>query len=197
MQKLIKTAALGLAAALFLAGCQSGLESAAVSAGAAYWQQMQQKLSAVQHLNIRGRLGLTGNTSFSANFALILDQDNIQLTLSTPFGLTLARLEVSPAGAFLDDGSQIYTAPSADLLLQNLFGLDIPAAELRNILLGLNAAQARTTPEGQLVSALYSGFTVNYERYAEFSGYALPTQLLVQQDDLNLRLSISEVMEID
>ncbi len=197
MMKKSIAAVLGLAAALILGGCQSGLESTAVSTDAAYWQQMQQKLSAVSHLSLRGRLGLSGETRFSANFALICDQDRLQLTLSSPFGLTLARLEATAQGAFLDDGTQILSAPSADLLLLQLLGRSIPAERLRDIILGLDADQAQTSPQGQLLSALYSGFAVSYDRYSEFRGYALPTLLTVQQNDITLRLSISEVLEID
>ena len=99
MRKFLTAAA--AATALFLTGCQTALEPAAISGSPEYWQQMQQKLAQVQTYNLSVRLGVSGETRFSANFNLQGTGDTYTLVLTSSLGSELAKLTVKPGEARL------------------------------------------------------------------------------------------------
>ncbi len=184
------------AAAIVLAGCQTSMEQTAVSSGVEYWQQMQQKLGTVSHYALSGRLGMSGSTRFSANFTLQGEGDNYRLELTSPFGATIAWLKVQPGHAELFSEGKTYTAPDAQSLFYDTFNLNLPLSSLRQVVLGLIGPASILSSSGQLMSTAQDGFVVQYISFAEFSGYALPTELNVSKDKMFLKIKINEVQSI-
>ncbi len=74
--------------------------------------------------------------SFSAGFELQGDTTRGELTLYTPLGSVLARLQWQPGHASLQFGNTMQTAPSLDGLLLQATGTPIPVAALFDWLSG-------------------------------------------------------------
>lgn len=91
-----------------------------------------------------GRLALQiegqASQSFSAAFELRGNPQAGELTLYTPLGSTLARLQWAAGAARLEQGSEVRESASLDELLQDLTGSRLPVAALFDWLQGRPAA---------------------------------------------------------
>lgn len=109
-----------------------------------------------------GRLALQvegeATQSFSAGFELQGDTTQGELTLYTPLGSVLARLQWQPGHALLRSGNATQTASSLDGLLLQATGTPIPVAALFDWLSGQHAsaegwqADLSTLDQGRLVA---------------------------------------------
>ena len=195
MRKFLTAAA--AATALFLTGCQTALEPAAISGSPEYWQQMQQKLAQVQTYNLSGRLGVSGETRFSANFNLQGTGDTYTLVLTSSLGSELAKLTVKPGEAVLLSDGKVYQAQTPDHLFKDAFALDLPGSALKQLFLGQAGQASILRPDGQLMSTAQGGFIADYQSFAEFNGYALPTDIRISKDRLFIKIKVNEVSAIE
>ncbi len=184
------------ATALFFAGCQTSLEPQSVVSSPDYWQSMQQKLAALSHFSLSGRLGMTGSTRFSSNFTLNAEGDSYTLELTSSFGNRLALLTVKPGKAILTADGKTYTATDAQSLFFDTFKLELPLSSLKGLVLGLIGPASLLRPDGQLLSTAQDGFVVNYEEFQSFNGYALPTRMTALKDRMVLKIQVNEVASI-
>ena len=115
-------------------------------------------------------------------------------TASTPLGQILAQLHSTPAGAelVLADG-QRHQAPSANTLLPQLLGTEIPLEPLADWVQaspGAGAEVRATDVHGRPVLVIDQGWRIDYAEYHDTSASALPRRLEISRGETRLRLVI-------
>lgn len=117
-----------------------------------------------------------------------------RLTLLSPLGQIVARLDSTPYGARLSsaDGSQ-REAPSADVLLPEVLGIEVPSARLPRWLQGAPDADAQIRSLdaiGRPQTVIDQGWRIDYLAYASERPEALPARLDIARGEARIRLII-------
>lgn len=168
------------------------------------WQSHQARLNSIVQFKLVGKLGyISPEQRQSLNFQWQKSAENSQLRLTNFLGQTVLNLTISPQGARVETyDEQVFTAPSAQLLVRQLTGLDIPVDLLQDWILGLpsqadnyalNANNTLATLDKHAGS--YS-WHVDYARYREYpwqqSNLPLPDKLKLTQNQTSINLVISK-----
>lgn len=119
-------------------GCIAVALSAAMVLAACAPSALPQRQGGTPGNHWMGRLGLqldqstydAHQQSFSAAFELQGDARQGSLELLNPLGSVIAQLRWNPQGAQLQQGDQIRTSDSLEVLLRELIGSDIPVTAL-------------------------------------------------------------------
>ncbi|MFP5402261.1 MAG: lipoprotein insertase outer membrane protein LolB [Gammaproteobacteria bacterium] len=117
-----------------------------------------------------------------------------RLTLLSPLGQIVARLDSGPDGARLlsADGTQ-RDAASADALLPEVLGVDVPSARLPRWVQGApdRGAEVRERDgAGRPLLVIDHGWRIDYLAYADDRPDALPARLDISRGDARIRLLI-------
>lgn len=130
-------------------------------------------------------------------FAWREDGDRLVLDLANPLGSTLARVEADGRHAVLtrSDGSRT-RAPTADALVAEVVGADIPVAGLRDWLRGAlpdepPAAEVQRDEQGRPVAFVQGGWRARLSRY-DAQG---PKLLQLDRADAGQRISVRLVAD--
>lgn len=177
---------------LLLSGCAGQPEIDA------QWQPQQARLQALTQWQAEGKLALrNARQAESASLFWAQHNNNTELRLSGPIGLGATTLvsDGSTLEIHQGDDTRRYDISSPEAIARET-GWDLPLQSLHHWLKGLpspSLEKARLEIEdGELKQLQQSGWTVTYERYGLFQGYALPTRLLVERDDTRARLLIRQ-----
>jgi outer membrane lipoprotein LolB len=117
-----------------------------------------------------------------------------RLTLLSPLGQIVARLDSGPDGARLTsaDGTQ-REASSADALLPEVLGIEVPSARLPRWLQGAPDAGAQVRQRdgaGRPLLVIDQGWRIDYLDYASERPDALPARLDISRGEARIRLII-------
>lgn len=117
-----------------------------------------------------------------------------RLTLLSPLGQVVARLDSDAAGARLlsADGSR-REAASADALLPEVLGIEVPAARLPRWVQGAPEADAQIRQRdaaGRPLLVIDQGWRIDYLAYQDERPEALPARLDISRGDARIRLLI-------
>lgn len=117
-----------------------------------------------------------------------------RLTLLSPLGQIVARLDSGPDGARLTsaDGTQ-RDAPSADALLPEVLGIEVPSARLPRWVQGapdIDADVRQRDAAGRPQLVIDQGWRIDYLAYADEHPAALPARLDISRGDARIRLII-------
>lgn len=117
-----------------------------------------------------------------------------RLTLLNPLGQIAARLDSDAAGATLltADGQRIVAA-SADALLPQVLGVDVPVARLRlwvQAAPGAGAEVRQRDAYGRPQLLIDQGWRIDYLAYADDGAGAPPARLDISRGDHRIRLII-------
>lgn len=147
----------------------------------------------------KGRLAFDdGKDKFSATVNWQQDQQLYNVRLSKLIGGTLLHMVQEPLIVRMEVDDKQYRDIDAELLIQRIFGWDIPVSSFPNWLLGRPNEQGLQsdsvdTQDGQLKSFKTSqGWLVTYQNYQRVRGIELPKNLQIKKDNINIRLRISE-----
>ena len=186
------------AIASLLSACQSPIESKPVGSYENYWSTMQEKLAAINTAKLKGRLGIQNPQGrMSAYYNYNLDNDSYTLELISSMGSQIGKLSVDAKGASLIADGRVYRHQNPESLIKDRFGLEIPLSSLKEIMLGIPQGRALKNPEGQYLSAAVSGFVIEYQKFAEFNGYALPSDFTISNEDTLIKVKLNEVLELN
>lgn len=183
-----------------LAGC-AGLTSREAVEGhgdPATWQAHKQQVSNLDGWQISGKIGIRApRDSGSATLFWLQRQDYYDIRLSGPLGRGAARLTGRPGDTLLEVANQgRYQAESPEALLREQLRLDLPVSNLLWWIRGLPApdSKSRVTLDGSshLAQLEQDGWRIEYLRYAEQNGYALPERLKLYGQDLEITLVIKD-----
>ncbi len=123
-------------------------------------------------------------------------RDSDRWTVLNPLGQIAARLERSPRGAELvtADGRQ-YRAATAEALLPELIGIDIPVERLTLWVQAAPPTDAEVReidPLGRPALLIDQGWRIDYLEYASADASAAPRRIEVSRGDARLRLIIDQ-----
>ena len=144
---------------------------------------------------LEGRLSATdGQQAASGRVEWEHAPQTDRLTLLSPLGQIVARLESGPEGARLlsADGTQ-RDAPSADALLPEVLGIEVPSARLPRWLQGapdVGAEIRQYDAAGRPQLVIDQGWRIDYLSYADERADALPARLDISRGEARIRLII-------
>ncbi len=153
--------------------------------------------SAATAFELEGRLSANDATrAASGRIEWQHARDSDRWTVLNPLGQIAARLERSALGAelMMADGRQ-YRAATAEALLPDLIGIDVPVERLT---LWVQAtppagAEVRTIdPLGRPALLIDQGWRIEYLEYASADADATPRRIEVSRGDARLRLIIDQ-----
>ena len=176
----------GTAAALVLAACAPIVPRETANAA------LRPLLPAFQ---LDGRMSATdGRQAASGRVEWEHAPQTDRLTLLSPLGQIVARLDSGPDGARLlsADGTQ-RDAPSADALLPEVLGIEVPSARLPRWVQGAPEAGAQIRERdalGRPQLVIDQGWRIDYLAYADDRPEALPARLDISRGDARIRLII-------
>lgn len=183
-----------------LAGC-AGLTSREALDGQgdpAQWQAHKRQIAQLDGWQINGKIGIRApRDSGSATLFWLQRQDYYDIRLSGPLGGGAARLTGRPGDILLEVANRgRYQAASPEALLREQLRLDLPVSNLLWWIRGLPApdSRSRLTLDGDshLARLEQDGWQVEYQRYAQQNGYALPERLKLYGQDLEVTLVIKD-----
>lgn len=120
-----------------------------------------------------------------------------EILLLGPLGYTAGRIHRDARGATLDDAyGKHYAAPDAEALMQKALGWQLPLSGLRYWVTAEPAPDAEFRVEknasGQVNSLQQQGWEISYSRYSGTTPNALPMQLNMRRDGIDVVLQIDE-----
>lgn len=198
MMRLFRSFSLILFTAMFLHGCATIESTTNVE-----WQSHQQRLAQVTQYRASGKLGyISPEQRQSLNFQWSNAPDSTQVRMTTFLGQTALNLTSSPNEASVEtyDG-ETYTAPSPEVLIQRLTGLNIPVEQLNDWMLGrptqaddyqLNQTNTLASLTKQVGAHTWKLDYLSYQD-VQYLGSALPLpkKLKLTQGDISINIVIS------
>ena len=188
-----------VASLLLLAGCASVPGTAPEGApNEAAWQARSAQLQKLSDWELQGRVGIvSGQHGGSGSMDWRQQGAQVAFSFRGPFGA--GALEVRGDAQALRVRSShgddfLTTDPEKDFAVR--FKVPLPVLSMRYWMLGLpdpDAPFAKTVDaHGQLVTLAQRGWQVDYQDYAEFGGYDLPTRLLIRRDDTRIKVAVND-----
>jgi outer membrane lipoprotein LolB len=183
-----------------LAGC-AGLTSREALEGqgdAQSWQAHKQRISLVDAWQINGKVGIRApQDSGSGTLFWLQRQDYFDIRLSGPLGRGAARLTGRPGDIQLEVANQgRYQAESAEQLLREQLGLNLPVSHLFWWIRGLPSPDSKSRlnldSQSHLAQLHQDGWHVEFLSYAEQNGFWLPERIKLSGFDLQVTLVIKD-----
>jgi outer membrane lipoprotein LolB len=183
-----------------LAGC-AGLTSREALEGqgdAQSWQAHKQRISLVDAWQINGKVGIRApQDSGSGTLFWLQRQDYFDIRLSGPLGRGAARLTGRPGDIQLEVANQgRYQAESAEQLLREQLGLNLPVSHLFWWIRGLPSPDSKSRlnldSQSHLAQLQQDGWHVEFLSYAEQNGFWLPERIKLSGFDLQVTLVIKD-----
>jgi outer membrane lipoprotein LolB len=144
---------------------------------------------------LEGRLSATdGTQAASGGLAWQHTPQADSLTLFSPLGSIVARLDSSPAGAVLTHANGTrHQAADADTLIPAVLGIDLPTGQFARWVQAAPGAGAEVRSRdaaGRPTLVIDQGWRIDYLAYIDASPQALPARLDITRGEARLRLII-------
>lgn len=153
-------------------------------------------LNQAEHWQMTGKLAISdGESGGSGRFQWNNDAEVIQMNFYGALGRGAWRLNSDSTGAVLEyaDG-QTYIAERVEELAESQLGWEIPVDALSWWVRGLAAPgeweQRELDEEGRLKSLIQRGWVIEYGRYSDISGIAMPTKVTASRQKHKVRLAV-------
>jgi outer membrane lipoprotein LolB len=189
-----------LAAALWLAGCQTVPKPSAPTAAPeqviAGWPARRAQLQARSQFTAQGRIGVVAGTDgFNGRLRWVQEGSRSSISLDGPLGVSGVRI-VNDAGTLTlttPSGEALDSQAAHDELVRRM-GFEPPLNSLRFWLQGVPDPASPSTEtadaQGYLGSLLQSDWTVTFSAYMQTGDGALPQKLTVTRGTVRVRLII-------
>ena len=119
-----------------------------------------------------------------------------EILLFAPLGKVVAHLQRNAQGFVLDTPDKRYTAQNAEELTQLALGWRLPLAGLQYWVLALpvpgEVFDAERDTQGQINFLRQDGWAIRYTGYASSAPDSLPLRIILQRDELEIKLLIDE-----
>jgi outer membrane lipoprotein LolB len=187
-----------LAAALWLAGCQTVPKPSAPSAApeqvVAGWPARRAQLQARSQFTAQGRIGVVaGADGFNGRLRWIQEGARSSISLDGPLGVGGVRI-VNDAGALTlttPSGEALDSQAARDEMVRRM-GFEPPLNSLRFWLQGVPDPASPSTEtadaRGYLGSLVQSDWTVTFSAYMQTADGALPQKLTITRGNVRVRL---------
>ncbi|MBA3564318.1 MAG: outer membrane lipoprotein LolB [Gammaproteobacteria bacterium] len=184
--------------ALALTGCLQP-QQRAEEFSAASWPARREALQSLDHWSLQSRIALsTDEEGWSGTLTWRQDENYVDARFSGPLGVGGFRIEGVPERLELEtsEGEHfVFTDPEAELAAE--LGWRVPLASMRYWMLGVADPQSGDAEEtldehGRLEELEQRDWTVRYTSYRSFDGDTLPRKLVMENDDLRIRLAVDD-----
>ncbi len=184
---------------LYLAACTLTPERPTKAVLMAAWQARVQQLQGQVHWRLLGRAALRHeHEAAQAQLRWYQDGDEYRIHFVDPLGRQLAELQRDSAGVSYREGqSPPLMASTAEALLAQELGWDLPVSGLRYWLLGIPApgpaeTHLRLDALGRAKWLEQTGWRVEYPRYASADPLAIPSRVRLTRAHLQVTLVIDK-----
>lgn len=182
---------IGTCLVILLGGCQSTPRQTIGSA------QQERLLYGMPQWEAEGKIAIQmAGDRQSASFKWTQDKANYSVHLFGPFGQGTTWLRRTSRGVTLESAKTgTHRAASAEALMEEVLGWQVPVSNLQFWLRGLPAKKPKPThlerdSAGLMAQLHQQGWQVTYSRHEHFKGWQLPTRILAERDDLRLAIVI-------
>ncbi len=191
--------AAGIIAALLLAACSSLQGRAPLGAAdETAWRQRTAQMTALTDWTLSGRVGfINGKDSGSGSIDWNQQHGITTLDFHGPLGAGAVHIEGDQSALHVTTsrGDDFITDdPETDLGAR--LHQPLPVLSLRYWMLGIPdpAAESSKTSDakGELTVLDQRGWHVEYQEYADVSGYSLPTRLTLQRGEVRIKVAVSD-----
>lgn len=188
---------------LFLSNCSSYHRSNETIKPHSSFNDHKEAVSQLAHWQIQGKIALLQtNKRQSANiFWQYNEPSQTQtLNLTTYLGINVLTLNSQNNKHTLEVDGQHYQTQDISALIQELTGYQLPIQALSSWLKALpysdddTVTLNKTSFLPQQISSYYEGqlWQITYKKYKKFSGYQLPSQLVIKQNGFTLKIIIHQ-----
>lgn len=161
------------------------------------WQARQHQLHPIQHWTINGAMGINmPNYAQAASMVWQQQARDYQVSLFGPFGVGRTTLTGTPTAVTLLASGKQYKAKTPEKLMQEVLGWQLPVTNLYFWVRGLPApnSPATTTFDAfhHLTELKQQGWKILYLRYTAIKGVDLPSKLVLQHGQLQVKFVIAK-----
>lgn len=119
------------------------------------------------------------------------------IRLSSPLGQVVAEIHATPGYVLLTlPDKRQFAAPDGESLTRDVLGYSVPVRGLDAWLLGQpvdgSPAQQTFRPDGLTDTLKQDGWLIQYPSYVNVQGTALPRQIVLAREDLQIRLVVDD-----
>lgn len=162
------------------------------------WQLRRVQLEKLADWELQGRVGIiNGKQGGSGSMDWKQHGDMLAFSFRGPFGVGALQVQGDAEALWVRSSRGddfITTDPERDF--SQRLRIPLPVLSMRFWMLGLpdpDAAFTKTVDsQGHLVTLTQRGWHVDYQDYATFSGYDLPTRLQIERDVVHIKVAINE-----
>lgn len=182
---------------LLAGGCATRPPAVAPEAESA-WLEHRAALEALRDWQVQGRVALRTETEgWSASFDWQQRGANYRIRLRGPFGQGAVELHGGRHGVWLKRADQpAVFAQNPEVLLHQQTGWQLPVKGLAAWLRGLPVADGdpavQWDEQGRLLHIGQNGWLIDYQRYLEKGGLALPKKLRLKRDSIQVRFVVDD-----
>lgn len=160
------------------------------------WQARQKQVQPIQHWTINGAMGITmPNYSQAASMVWQQQVRDYQISLFGPFGVGRTTLAGSPTGVTLLVAGKQYQAKTAESLMQQVLGWQLPVTNLYYWVRGIPAPNSQAIKSfdayHHLTELKQPGWQILYQRYTAIKGIDLPSKILLKRGQLQVKFVIA------
>lgn len=147
------------------------------------------------HLSL---VGITDQQKFKTRVVWNQQSDDYQIKLRDFIGRTIAIIDGSPLEVVAKTSKgQRYQGDDAESLIDELFAINIPVTGMRYWLQGLpvpdvEVDQLLFNDEGLAQTLNQQGWKISYPYYVSNKPYKMPSQVLLEYEDIKLTAKISQ-----
>lgn len=177
---------------LFLTAC-AGMPKTEPTPGT--WKAQQERIEAISYFTASGKIALrTTGQAESASLTWQQLGKSSHLRLSGPMGLSATTVESNGKQVVIRQGDETRSWDIDDPQLQYVQGWNLPLGALQYWLKGvpspiLELELLQLDPAGELPQSLQQqGWRVEYQEFASFEGYILPTRLELSREETSARI---------
>lgn len=159
-------------------------------------------LANIKAFSLKGRLGVVSNPrGFSGGIDWQHQTADDNIDVYSPVGGKVANIVKKPSGVTLttQDGHSV-SAKDAETLTEATLGWRLPLSGLSDWALGkptTSKIDASTWDEqGRLTTLKQDGWDIEYQNYAESSGYFLPSKIVLKSEKVNLKLLVENWLNL-
>lgn len=134
------------------------------------------------------------------NIRWVRRDSETDVVITSPVGQVVAKIHDAPSGATLTlaDRRQ-FSAESSDELTKQVLGYVVPVKGLNYWLLGRTApgeplVEQQRGDTGLVEKIRQGGWRIRYSEYMEVAGVGLPRRMVLERDNLEIRLVVDEWM---
>ena len=161
------------------------------------WPTRQQQLTHLHQWDLKGVIGVrTASDTTSATIHWNQGSENYTLLLFGPLGVGRTTLLGNRDEVVMQQGEQTYRAATAEHLLLNQLGLNLPVSNLYYWIRGLPvpnlSAKKQFDDYNHLVSLQQQNWKLQYSSYINVNNIDLPQKIQLSHPDLELKMVIKQ-----